>query len=165
MKRLILLAALAAAVPAAACPPPPPGYVPPTREEALRRQVATAEAIVYAVVETSIGPGELDFATGDFSGQAGTIRVIHVYKGELAAGQRFPMYGLSYDTSCGSLHYAPETGRRGVYGVLFLHHRVEGRRPLPFSGFAAEADVAEMIRLGLISSARANGGPSPEAAR
>jgi len=155
MKRLIALAALGAASSAGwACPPPPPGYVPPTREEALRRDVATAEAIVYAVIESPIGDGALDFGTGVFSGQAGTVRVLHVYKGDLAAGQRVAMYGLSYDTSCGSLRYAPETGRRGAYGVLFLHHRVEGRRPLPFTGFRAQADVAEMIRLGLIESAR-----------
>ena len=154
MKRLIALAALGAASSGWACPPPPPGYVPPTREEALRRDVATAEAIVYAVIESPIGDGALDFGTGVFSGQAGTVRVLHVYKGELAAGQRVAMYGLSYDTSCGSLRYAPETGRRGAYGVLFLHHRVEGRRPLPFTGFRAQADVAEMIRLGLIESAR-----------
>ena len=157
MKRLIALAVLGAASSGWACPPPPPGYVPPTREEALRRDVATAEAIVYAVIERPIGDGELDFATGAFSGQAGTVRVLHVYKGDLAAGQRVAMYGLSYDTSCGSLRYAPETGRRGAYGVLFLHHRVEGRRPLPFTGFRPEADVAEMIRLGLIESARAGG--------
>jgi hypothetical protein len=157
MKRLMALMVLGWGAAAAACPPPPPGYVPPTREEALRRDVRAAEAIVYAVVESPIGDGALDFGTGAFSGQAGTVRVLHVYKGDLAVGQRVAMYGLSYDTSCGSLRYAPETGRRGAYGVLFLHHRVEDRRPLPFTGFRAQADVAEMIRLGLIDSARAGG--------
>lgn len=155
MKRLIALAMLGWAVPVAACPPPPPGYVPPTREEALRRDASAALAIVYAVVESPIGDGTLDFATGAFSGRSGTVRVLHVYKGELAVGQRLQMYGLSYETSCGNLDYAPETGRRGAYGVLFLHHQVEGRRPLPFTGFRPEADVAEMIRLGLIRSAQA----------
>lgn len=156
MKRLMALIVLGWGVAAGACPPPPPGYVPPTREQALRRDVATAEAIVYAVVESPIGHGELDFGTGAFTGRAGTVRVLHVYKGDLAVGQRIALYGLSYDTSCGSLRYAPETGRRGAYGVLFLHHRVEGR-PLPFTGFRPEADVDEMIRLGLIASARPAG--------
>lgn len=153
MKHWMALIMLGWGAAASACPPPPPGYVPPTREEALRRDVGAAEAIVYAVVESPIGDGELDFGSGAFSGQAGTVRVLHVYKGDLAVGQQFAMYGLSYDTSCGSLRYAPETGRRGAYGILFLHHRVEGNRPLPFTGFRAQADVAEMIRLGLVRSA------------
>jgi hypothetical protein len=158
MRLLIAIIASSLAVTAAhACPPPPTGYVPPTREEALRGDVERAQAIVYAVVETSIGAGERDFATGEFSGRAGIVRVIHVYKGDLRPGQRIPMYGLSYDTDCGSLQYAPATGRFGAYGVLFLHHPVEGRLPLPFSGFRPEADVAEMIRLGLIGSARSGG--------
>ncbi|MGQ0660976.1 hypothetical protein [Sphingosinicella sp.] len=157
MKRLMALMVLGCGAAAPACPPPPPGYVPPTREEALRRDVATAQAIVYAVVESPIGDGDLDFATGAFTGRAGTVRILHVYKGELAVDQRVALYGLSYDTSCGSLRYAPETGRRGAYGVLFLHHRVEGGRPLPFTGFRPQADVAEMIRLGLIRSARPAG--------
>ncbi len=153
MKHLMALIVLGWSAAAGACPPPPPGYVPPTREEALRRDVAAAESIVYAVVESPIGDGELDFGTGVFTGQAGTVRVLHVYKGSLAIGQRVALYGLSYESSCGNLRYAPETGRRGLYGVLFLHHRVEGNRPLPFTGFRAQADVAEMIRLGLIESA------------
>lgn len=157
MKHLLALIALgcgtAIASTAQACPPPPPGYVPLTREEALRRDVTAARAIVYAVVETPIGDGELDFATGAFTGRAGTVRIVHSYKGDLAVGQIVPMYGLSYETNCGDLHYAPETGRRGAYGVLFLHHRIEGNRPLPFAGFRPQADVDEMIRLGLIRSA------------
>jgi len=157
MKHLLALMLLGLSAAAPACPPPPPGYVAPTREEALRRDVAAAEAIVYAMVESPIGDGELDFGTGAFSGQAGTVRVLHVYRGDLAVDQRVALYGLSYDTSCGSLRYAPETGRRGRYGILFLHHRVEAGRPLPFTGFRPQADVEEMIRLGLIVSGRPAG--------
>jgi|GraSoiStandDraft_59_1057299.scaffolds.fasta_scaffold320160_2 hypothetical protein len=151
---IALVAPIMCAGAAAACPPPPQNYVPPTREQMLREQVASADAIIYGVVGSTIGHGEIDPFTGRFSGHAGTVRIRHVYKGDLRVGQRIRMYGLSYETDCGSLHYRLRTGRAGAYGLLLLHYGPGRREPYAFIEFVDESTVAELIRLGLIRSAQ-----------
>jgi hypothetical protein len=154
-RALALIAFCLTATAAQACPPPPPGYVPLTREQLLARQVGDAQAIVYALVERSIGSGDVDYRTGQFAGDPGTIRIVHVYKGELRAGQRLRLFGVSWDTDCGSFHYEARMGHAGAYGVLFLDPHGDRDGLYPFTGFVPAADVAAMIRLGLIQSARA----------
>ena len=159
--RLRFALLLSCLVPAAAraCPPPPQDYVPPTREEWLARRVADAPAIVYAVVERPIGRGDVDYRTDVFSGVPGTIRILHVYKGALRVGQRLSLFGISWDTDCGSFHYDARLGRTGAYGVLFLDPVAARPEGYPFTGFLPETDVADMIRLGLIRSARTAAAP------
>lgn len=155
--RLLLALLASCLVPAAAvaCPPPPPGYVPMTPEQLLRYDVDHADAIVFARIERAIGHGEVDPYTDDFTGDPGTIRILHVYKGDLRVGQRLRLYGQSFETDCGSYHYQSRAGRTGMAGVLLLHFGPgSGRNPQIFPEFRPEADVREMIRLGLIRSAR-----------
>jgi hypothetical protein len=149
MKWTIALLLLAGASPALACPPPPPGYHRPSPEEALRGRVMGAPNIVYAVVESAIqGEGT------DLNRTApGHIRVMHAYKGGLRMGQRIPMYGLTARTDCGNIDYSREHAREGAYGILLMQNW-NGHDPVPFVSFESQATVDEMLRLGLIVSAR-----------
>lgn len=155
--RLVAAVTAALLVPTAAraCPPPVESHRLPTRAEVLRGNVERAEAIVYAVVERSIGHGEVDPDSDAFSGDPGTIRILHVYKGDLRVGQRLRLYGQSYESSCGDFRYDSRAGRTGAYGVLFLSRDdIASRQPIAFGTFTPAADVAEMIQLGFIRSAR-----------
>lgn len=153
---IALFAPVAAPIAATACPPPPEGYVPPSREEQLRARVQAADAIVDARVERSIGHGQLNAAEDTVSGDPGTIRIRHVYKGDLRPGQRLRMYGVTDEgTSCGgAFRYETRFGRTGTTGLLFLYRRdLDRPTPLPFYEFVPQAEVEEMVRLGLIRSA------------
>ena len=154
MKWAIALLLLTTAAPALACPPPPPGYQPLSAEEAFRRDVERTPNIVYAVVETTIRE------EGSVMGRLnpGSVRILHVYKGDLRPGQRIPMYGVSFSTDCGSAQYSRSDARRGAYGILLLE-AWDGHERMPFDSFWDPAAVEEMFRQGLIRSARA----APEA--
>jgi hypothetical protein len=149
MKWAIVLLLLAGSAPAQACPPPPPGYQPPSAEESLRRRVAGAPNIVYAVVESSV-QREGSVLTRLMPG---SVRIIHVYKGSLRPGQRIPLYGVSFESDCGNVHFSRGDARQGAYGILLLE-AWNGRDALPFVSFEDSTTVAEMMRLELIQSAR-----------
>ena len=150
MKWLVVLLSLTGTAQALACPPPPPGYQPPSAEESLRYRVTSAPNIVYAVVERSIREERRAAARPE----PGRIRILHVYKGNLRRGQRIPIYGLSVETDCGNIDYSRSDARRGAYGRLLLQ-AWDGRQAMPFVSFESRATVEDMIRLGLIASARA----------
>jgi hypothetical protein len=145
----LALTTLALATPALTCPPPPPappGTPVPTQGDMLRAQAAAAPNIVYGVVERSIG---LPLA-GE---EQGWITIAHVYKGSLRSGQRIPMY---FETRSNDCDWGPiEPARRGEAGVIFLPDEA-GRAPIRYPGFRASEEVDAMIRLGIITSARAD---------
>ena len=157
MKRrlpLPILLAAAAAAPALSCPPPyfPPGYVPPGPDEILRRRAEGAANIVYAVVERSLPPWR-ESLTGE---EMGMLRILHSYKGALRAGQLIPMYGEVSQNDC-MYEYDHEAAGRGHYGLIFLD-AWNGRDPLPFQRFERPEVAQDLIRLGLIRSARTGSG-------
>jgi hypothetical protein len=78
---------------------------------------------------------------------------MHAYKGSLRMGQRIPMYGLLAHTDCGDIEYSREHARQGAYGILLMQNW-NGHDPVPFVSFESQATVDEMLRLGLIVSAR-----------
>ena len=138
-----------AAAPAISCPPPPPGYHAPTPEEALRQRVRGATNIVYAVVDREIEEG----GSPPVRAASGRLRVMHTYKGGWRMSQLIPMYGLTARTDCGNIDYSRSDARQGAYGIILLQ-AWNGRDPMPFVRFETQATVDEMLRLGLIESAR-----------
>jgi hypothetical protein len=144
---------LVCSTPAVACPPPADhgSHEPLSAEDILRQRVSYMPNIVYAVVERTIArEGASGFPRGP-----GVVRILHVYKGNLRPRQRIRMYGVSQHTDCGNLEYSREDARRGAYGVLLLSE-LSNEGSQPFVRFESPAVVEDMIRLGLIESARAN---------
>ncbi|SEH17551.1 hypothetical protein SAMN05428974_2247 [Sphingopyxis sp. YR583] len=153
MKRLIILSLLAAPTAALACPPlnvHPKAVA--QREEDFRAQVGGAKAIVYAVVERSITTAKQGI---------GTLRILHVYRGDMAVGERVEMRYAITIPRCPA--YVPKdyvfSQDRGTYGVVLIPDGVQGV-PLPFTGFQGRTRVDYMISRGLIVSAQGVA-PSP----
>jgi hypothetical protein len=146
---LILLAA--AASPSRACPPPETGPNPPSPDEMLRNRAAQAANIVYATVERSIPAWRRDLGAEEL----GMLRILHVYKGTLRAGQLIPIYGQVSQNDC-MYEYDHAAAGRGHYGLLFLD-RWNGSDPLVFVNFEAPGMAGNLIRLGIIRSARRTG--------
>jgi hypothetical protein len=137
MKLKVLAAALAAAVgsSAIACPPPIPGQ---TEAEYLRPIFDRATDVVYGVVTRGARHGRL----ADF-------RVIHVYKGSVAAGtiiRAAPSYGFN-PPPCVTFPEPPRVAA-GQYGVVAFG------RDHPYLHFVSGHDLQIMSREGWILSAR-----------
>lgn len=149
--RLALLAFAAAASPALACPPPyyPPDQVPPSVDQLLRNRAEATPNIVYATVERSIPAWREDLSAQDL----GMLRILHVYKGNLRAGQLIPMYGQVSLNDC-MYQYNREQAVRGTSGLIFLD-AWDGSEPLAFESFQVPEVARDLIRIGVIQSAQA----------
>lgn len=154
MRWFIALTALVSVAPALACPPPPPpppGHVYPTPEQMLRQRAEGVPNIVYAVVERPI-------RARDAKEPPGSVRILHVYKGNLRVGQRVAM---AFEPPVNDCDRGPtECARSGDYGVMFLP-ALSGTAPIRYMGFQDPGKVDRMIGFGIISSAR----PAPPAAQ
>lgn len=135
-------AAVAALLPlqaAVACPPPPPGYVPPTQEQILERSLRNVTDIVYGQV-----------TDGGVPGKPSTFKVIHVYRGNLRAGDKLqttPGWGHP-EPFCVGMMAEAHPRPVGSYGVAAF---TQGRRTL---NFVSPENVRIMIDKGWIQSAR-----------
>lgn len=122
-----------------ACPPPPPGYVPPTQEQVLERSLRSVSDIVYGVV-----------TDGGVPGRASTFEVIHVYRGNLRAGDKLqttPGWGHPEPVCVGMMSEA-HPKPVGTYGVAAF---ADGQRALDI---ISPENVQIMIEKGWIKSAR-----------
>ncbi len=123
MKRLILLSLLAVPTAGLACPPlnvHPKAVA--QREQDFRAQVDAAKAIVYAVVERPITTAK---------NGVGSLRILHVYKGDMIAGQRAEMRYAVPRSRCPA--YVPKdyvfSQDQGTYGVVLIPDSAAGGAP------------------------------------
>jgi hypothetical protein len=136
-----ILGAMAAgafvAAPAVACLPPLPGERVPSLEERVRSAFEHATDIVYGVV-TKREDGR----------QRVRFKVLHVYKGDLAAGARLTLergFGLDPPACVHMIAWPPM--ERGAYGVIVF------RDSRPTLTFLAPAELELMFAKGWIARA------------
>jgi hypothetical protein len=144
MKWPIALLALATAAPGFACLPYP-GDNEPTRAERVREAAAGAPDIVYAVVDREMR------APSALGGELRRLRILHVYKGGMRAGQHIVMHISNATSMCDPRPPASMIATRGAYGVLLLYPH---DAPIPFPDFLDPMEVEDLIRAGIIQSAR-----------
>ena len=148
MRYFVVFLALISASPALACPPWLPGDTPsPSRAERLRSEAEGIPNIVYAVVDEAVGAYQA-------IEQRRLVRIIHVYKGDLRAGQRIWMTLRRGSTECGGGTPAEITRLKGDYGILLLPAYRDGGDPLEMPEFVRASDAEILIRAGVIRSAR-----------
>ena len=146
MKWPAALIALATAAPGFACLPYA-GTNEPTRAERVRQAAANAPNIVYAVVNRAMP------APAALGGELREIRILHVYKGDMRPGQGIVMHVSGASSMCDPRPPVSMIAGRGAYGVLLLY-RTGGGAPIPFPDFLTPIDVEDLIRTGIIQSAR-----------
>jgi hypothetical protein len=152
MRYFIVVLALISASPAVACPPSlPTDAPPPSRAELLRDAAEGAPNIVYAVVDEAVGAWQA-------IEQRRLVRIIHVYKGDLRAGQRIWMALRRGNTECGGGTPTEITRLKGDYGILLLPAYRAGDDPPQMPEFLDAADAEMLIRAGVIRSAREGAG-------
>jgi hypothetical protein len=157
VKAPAILIALIVAWPAFACPPAlPDDPPPPSRAELVRSAAERSPNIVYAVVERAIGA----YRSGE---QRRLIRILHVYKGELRVGQRLWMNVRGGGSECAPGQPAEITALEGDDGVLLLPAYREGGEPLALPEFLDAKDANDLIRAGIIRSARDGSAAKPVA--
>ena len=151
--RLSMFSGLAAlCTPALSCSPPPP----PTPESLASEQKrvddfkahARASDIVFGVLESSVGYDDQGKPDLD---RIGVLRVVHVYQGTYAIGQRVKVRPGGWPlVHCPT---PPMMIPRGVSGVVILEKSVDGK-PVRHDGFLPDHILKMFFDEGIIRSAR-----------
>jgi len=149
MVRPLLIALSLSATAAQACPPvnQHPSAV-AEREAAWRRCVEGSAGIVYGVVDRRV-----------VWGRGGTLRILHVYRGDFRVGQRLHVLYAPPQIPGDCYVYSPPGSifyRRGAYGVAFIGAPDANRRH-GFGGLIGGNGAAQLIREATIESARTPG--------
>ncbi|HEX8125625.1 MAG TPA: hypothetical protein VF548_08595 [Allosphingosinicella sp.] len=151
---VLLALTLALLVPAGrgfACPGALPDEpAPPPRIELVKRAAERKPNIVYAVVEKAIGA----YSSGE---QRRRVRILHSYKGNMRTGQRLWTIVSQVRSECAPGQPAEIEALEGSYGLLLLPDIRDGDPPLEMPEFLSLDDARNLIRAGIIRSARETG--------